>query len=146
MPRSPWSTIDPNLPTLLLLLRAQAQRLDRGVMMKAAAAAAPFSLLSSIPFLACLLTFLLSVSFSFPSSPSNPSIYPETPPRPCMPNHPPKPKQNKIRDDMRVGFRGPVFPPPTPTVFASNWFHSFSQNKCGTQKQMRKDRMTQEKR
>jgi hypothetical protein len=85
--------------------------------MKAAAAAARFSLLSSIPFLACLLTFLLSVSFSFPSSPSNPSIYPETPPRPCMPNHPNQ-KQDKRRN--ACGFSRASVPSSTPTVFASN--------------------------
>ena len=87
MPRSPWYTIDPRLPTLPATATSTSSR-NRPKIDDEAAAAQPFYFFFFDPIASSLCHSL--------SPPVLPSLFPET--RPTMYARPPKPK---IRDNMR---------------------------------------------
>jgi hypothetical protein len=123
MPRSPWYTIDPRLPTLPATATSTSSR-NRPKIDDEAAAAQPFYFFSSIP--------LLPLCHSL-SPPVHPSLFPKHA-LPCMPDHP-----NQREETTCAGFRGPVLASYSTCFQSSYSFSPRFKNKCAKQ-------MTQENR
>jgi hypothetical protein len=102
MPRSPWYTIDPGLPTLPATATSTSSR-NRPKIDDEAAAAQPFYFFSSIPLLplSVVLSPLLSIPLYFPNTPYH--VCPTT--------------QTKDKRQHARGFEGQSSPP---TALASN--------------------------